>query len=71
MTEMNFDNYSQVEEYFNTRLIDIVEAKGAKTIIWQDPIDNGVTVSMKHTCTFSASNIVETHKNVSTASPTN
>ena len=44
MTEMNFTEYNQIEQYYAGRLIDIVSDLGSNYIIWQDPVDNNVTV---------------------------
>ena len=40
MAQMGFTEYYEVEQYYDTRLIDIVRQKGASLIIWQDPLDN-------------------------------
>ena len=45
MSEQGFTEYRQVEAYYTSRLTDIVEELGAKVVVWQDPIDNNVTVS--------------------------
>ncbi|ELT93601.1 hypothetical protein CAPTEDRAFT_180694 [Capitella teleta] len=46
MEEMEFGDYAEVEQYYSNRLINITEELGSKYIIWQDPIDNNVTVDM-------------------------
>lgn len=48
MTVMNLSSYSEVEQYYSVRLLDIIEDLGSKYIIWQDPIDNNVTVSTRN-----------------------
>ncbi|XP_077869996.1 beta-hexosaminidase subunit alpha-like [Saccoglossus kowalevskii] len=37
--------YNKLEEYYQNRLFDIIIGLGSRFIIWQDPIDNNVTVS--------------------------
>ncbi|XP_070537619.1 beta-hexosaminidase subunit alpha-like [Ptychodera flava] len=39
------DEYNKLEEYYQDRLFKIIGELGAKYIIWQDPIDNGVSVT--------------------------
>lgn len=46
MEEMEFGDYAEVEQYYSNRLINITEELGSKYIIWQDPIDNNVTVGV-------------------------
>ena len=50
---MGFTEYNQVEEYYSERLIDIVSDMGSDYIIWQDPVDKNVTVSITcHLCKY-------------------
>lgn len=42
---MNMSTYNQVEQYYSERLIEIVDRIGLKSIVWQDPLENNVTVS--------------------------
>jgi len=42
MKKQNMDNIVQVEEYYVKNTLDNVRNLGAKYMIWQDPIDNGV-----------------------------
>ena len=37
--------YHEVEEYYSKRTLQNVKDVGYKYVIWQDPVDNGVTVS--------------------------
>ena len=39
-----YENMSEVQAYYTNRHLDIVRGLGAKSIIWQDPLDAGVTV---------------------------
>ena len=44
MVDKGFSNFSDVENYYCDRVTQIVQGKGAKYIVWQDPIDIGVKV---------------------------
>ena len=44
MANNGFTDFSNVENYYCGRVTDIVQEKGAKYIVWQDPIDIGVKV---------------------------
>ena len=45
MTKHGFKAYHEVEEYYTRETLTNVRDVGYKYIIWQDPVDNGVTVS--------------------------
>ena len=50
MNDSGFTNYHEVEQYYARRVIDIVESlPDTSYIIWQDPIDNNVTVNGTNT----------------------
>ena len=44
MTKNNLKNVAEVEQYYVRRTLENVKNLGAKYMIWQDPIDNGVKV---------------------------
>lgn len=44
MKANNMTRVSQVEQYYVKKTLDNVKKLGAKYMIWQDPIDNGVKV---------------------------
>lgn len=45
MKQHNFKEVSQVEQHYVRTTLHNVRKLGAKYMIWQDPIDNGVEVS--------------------------
>ncbi|KAL8613275.1 hypothetical protein ACOMHN_001599 [Nucella lapillus] len=56
MKEHNFEgDFPKLEEYYVTKALAILAKTGKDVIIWQDPLDNGVSVS--------ASTVVEIWKN--------
>ena len=45
MNEQNFSgNYPKLEQYYVTKALEILSRTGRNVIIWQDPLDNGVSV---------------------------
>ena len=45
MADNGFSEYNEVEQYYTRRVIDIIESlDDTSYIIWQDPVDNNVTV---------------------------
>ncbi|KAI0227162.1 Beta-hexosaminidase subunit alpha [Lamellibrachia satsuma] len=46
MRRHNISDYSRLEEYYIRRLSDIVTSLGAKYVIYQDPVDKNVTVTV-------------------------
>jgi len=45
MAQNGYTTYSEVEQYYSRRLIDIVQTfSNTKYVIWQDPVDKNVTV---------------------------
>lgn len=46
MQDMGFVNVSQVEQYYVRRTLENVKDLGYKYMTWQDPVDNGVKVSI-------------------------
>ena len=47
MINNSFTDLNQVEQYYVERMIANIEDIGFKNIVWQDPIDNGVQVSLQ------------------------
>lgn len=45
MVTHNMSTYSELEEFYVRRTLAEVKSLGYKYILWQDPVDNGVTVS--------------------------
>eukprot|EP00916_Digyalum_oweni_P025716 GHVL01042331.1.p1 GENE.GHVL01042331.1~~GHVL01042331.1.p1 ORF type:complete len:607 (+),score=56.62 GHVL01042331.1:128-1948(+) len=46
MEEKGFNgSYAKLEEYYVSRALDVIGGTGKNVIMWQDPIDNGVTVN--------------------------
>lgn len=45
MQTHGFKEYHEVEEYYTKRTLTNVKDVGYKYIIWQDPVDNGVTLA--------------------------
>lgn len=46
MKQNGMKKVSQVEQYYVKQTLENVKKLGAKYMIWQDPIDNGVKVSL-------------------------
>ncbi len=42
----NFTDIAQVQQYYAERLIAMIKGIGGTPIIWQDPLDYGVEVSI-------------------------
>jgi hypothetical protein len=46
MEAQGFTKMSEVQAYYTSRHLDIVRNLGAKTILWQDPLDAGVVLDI-------------------------
>lgn len=45
MRENNMTSVAEIEQLYVQKTLENVKALGAKYMIWQDPLDNGVEVS--------------------------
>jgi len=44
MIDNGYTTYSEVQQHYTERHLDMISSLGAKSIIWQDPLDFGVSV---------------------------
>ena len=48
MIKMGYTQVYQVQEYYTKIVTDMVNNVGARVIVWVDPVDKNVTVSLHH-----------------------
>ncbi len=44
MVANNFTNISEVQQYYTLRHLEMVKGLGARSIVWNDPLEHNVTV---------------------------
>lgn len=49
MDDHNYTEYSQVQEHYTVRHLEMVKELGIKPVIWHDPLEFGVNVR-KYAC---------------------
>ena len=46
MSDHNINTTVELEQYYDSRIIGIASKYGAKHVIWQEPVDQGIEVNI-------------------------